>query len=184
MSDTDKTRPGWVSDFFDGTLEHDHTGGFCRPETLDSARAEARGAYRHTNRCRRISWVEVPCPTPGDRCATWLPWVQRCRGHLRRVVDDTVHCPSCAARADAPTCTRRIVEHWEDTQRRYGGGVPAWFRRQVHHAPMRRAARDVLHGAAREYNAGYRPDDDTHLDLEDAWEPPTRHHRSAAQLWW
>jgi hypothetical protein len=42
MSKTDKTRPGWVREFYEGDVEHDHTGGECRVETLDDVRRSNR----------------------------------------------------------------------------------------------------------------------------------------------
>ena len=47
MSRTYKTRPGWLVEWADGTLEHDHRHGPCRPESLADARDAARGANRH-----------------------------------------------------------------------------------------------------------------------------------------
>lgn len=186
MSDTFKTRPGWVSDFFDGTVEHNHAGGQCRVETLAEARAAARGALRGHTRGRCPRWVRTALPCPAAiradrRCP--LSWAEdggSCPGHDRLFFHAEIDCGVCDAR---PTCTRRIDEHWEATQRRYGAGVPRWFVRTMHHVPLRRSGRDTLHAARREYNAGYRPGDDAHPDLEDRWEPRLRPGK-AAYWWW
>jgi hypothetical protein len=61
--------------------------------------------------------------------------------------------------------------------------VPGWFVTQIYHSPMRRSAREVLHHAVGEYNAGYRPDDDGCADLEDQWEPPILPASGADWLW-
>ena len=50
MSKTDRTRPGWVTEFFTGTLEHDHRHGQCRVETLADARR--RGRHVDAPTCR------------------------------------------------------------------------------------------------------------------------------------
>jgi len=37
MSKTDKTRPAWVKEFFEGTIHHDHKKGRCVVESFEDA---------------------------------------------------------------------------------------------------------------------------------------------------
>lgn len=163
MSRTYKTRPGWLVEWADGTVEHDHRHGPCRPESLAVARDAARGADRH-------HWQVCPRYRPvGDG------------EQARRGYDPELPCGVCDGLAARPTCRPRLQRGFAHTQRIYGAGVPGWFVNHVYHAPMRRSARDTLHRAAGEWNAGYRPGDD---NVEDRWEPPVLYARSAAWLWW
>ncbi|MBU2669293.1 hypothetical protein KOI35_37855 [Actinoplanes bogorensis] len=124
MSKTDRTRPGWVTEFFTGVLEHDHTSGECRVETL----AEARGPRR-----------------------------------------------------SRPPCRHRLRLGYVYRAKMYGDRMTPGFEHQIYHSPMRRTARDVLHRARGEYNAGHRPGDD---DIEDSWEPPLPAANNAIWLFW
>lgn len=183
MSDTYNTRPGWVSDFNDGDIDHDHRFGVCRVETLEQARASAVGAHRHHWRtCPRRTWVISPCSAPEGRCPHTYSGV--CAGHGRTVLT-TVFCPVCTARTEPATCLRRVPDGFVANQRRYGaGGPPGWYVKHLYHSPMRSNARDTLLGAARDYNSGYRTGEDTHPALEDDWEPRLLPDHNAASRWW
>jgi hypothetical protein len=84
-------------------------------------------------------------------------------------------------RAPRPTC-RYVSDRGLIYQRKiHGDRVGRGLEHLVFHNPMRRSARDVLHRAAGEYNAGHRPADN---DIEDRWEPPTLSPSGAEYLFW
>jgi hypothetical protein len=126
MTRTDKDRPGWVRDYFDGQIWHDHRAGRCQLATLDDLKT-------HMQR-----WQDDPAPYT---CAAQLP-----RGY-------------------------------------YFGTAPRAFANGLYAIPMRRMAREALHAALREYNAGYRAGDEAHPNLEDRWEPPLLPDNNADWMW-
>jgi hypothetical protein len=178
MSRTFNTRPGWVREFYDGVLDHDHTGGQCRVETLADARLAARRHLgSHFNRCGRVVWVPADCNYfCSPKCTT---------AHTRASYDPALDCGGCdTAPEHVFTCEHKFNRGFVYEQKAYGARIGPEFLRDIYHSPMRRTARDVLRRAAGEYNAGYRPGGIACDDLEDAWEPEILPDNNATRLRW
>ena len=63
MSKTDNTQPGWLREFRDGSVRHDHTDGGCAEQTLADVTSRAgRSRFHPRSSCRRYTSVVVPCP--------------------------------------------------------------------------------------------------------------------------
>ena len=200
MSKTDKTAPGWLHEFRDGRLVHDHRAGPCRPETLHDARLDAGRSNHHPNgSCAKRASVPVACPgAPAcaraarelarlvDEARAGGDWDEicrmnrasvrlavRCDSHVRAEYDADAPCPGCDERRARPTCEHRFGMPYAHVARMYGAGPPAAYRRYRERA-VRSDGREALRMAARDWNSH----GDTDLDPG-----PVRHRHEAGWSW-
>ncbi|MGK5681774.1 hypothetical protein [Actinoplanes sp. URMC 104] len=232
MSKTDRTRPGWVTEYFTGVLTHDHRHGHCHVETLADARPSAPspdtrrgGPSPDAHRGSPSPDAHRDSPSPDARRGGPSSGADRSdsspdadrsgpssdahRGDPspdvhRSESSPDAHCsaPSAdahrggpfsgahpspagpsvgAGRRRRPPCRHRLRGGYVFAAKVYGDRMTPGFEHTIYHTPMRRTARDVLHRARGEYNAGHRPGDD---DLEDRWEPPLLPANNAVWLAW
>lgn len=214
MSKTDKTTPAWVVHARDGRAVHDHIGRDCRPDSLEAARRRHAGlpSYRHAHSvaCPAWDWVEEDCPGP-VRCWTartlaryrmvlgpdgviegLLPPVTAATcGQRHRALRPTgVACPTCVqADDDLDVCENRVdLGNYVRSLTLYGRTVPAAYMRGAVTRPRRQDERAAARRALRDWNSGYRPEDDEDaagwpVGLEDSWEPaPER--RGVKKWYW
>ncbi len=197
MSRTDKDRPYRIREFFGGEVKHDHRNGECVIETFTDAKAGYLGRY-HYSRCNKRSRVPDDCPGAGwgwgqcriaTKAYSELDIYERLRysrdpsrfkcdtQHTKFVYDPDAPCTGC----DDIEARRRVTCEYtmpadKRAYYRYASPPPAWFVKHVYHSPMRRDARDVLRGAARDYNTYGETDADEGLEC--------LHQHSAKWLWW
>lgn len=208
MSHTDKDRPYNVRAFFEGELDHDHTSGVCRPETLITKTSPARRYGRHN--CGKLEVIEFDCPGfiakeryryDYSACSTirreflelerqvdFYEW----RSDTRRLLLAQLRCYS--KRRFCGRTHTRVVHHrdWPcnicdalPTCHYYLGWkdkpyrhVPAWYINHNFRRPERRRVRDQLDSVRRYYNA----DPDYRIFDENVVEE--NQHRHAAGWYW
>lgn len=193
MSKTDKTTPAWVRHARDGMPRHDHARRNCAEDSVPAARRRAAGPPRghHVDHCPSFAWIVVDCETAHCYTATRTAWIGNllaapaCTAVHRRRVPTGVPCAVCtAAAADWDVCENRIeFGSYLRGLSLYGAVAPGWYVRHRATKPRRNAGKQAARRALREWNAGYRPDDDEHPDLEDGWEPALE-TKNVAGWWW
>lgn len=195
MSKTDKTDPAWLQEYLYGRVKHDHRSGVCLEETFEAARPSSgpwRAGRHHWRNCPKREVIAIDCPCD-NTCWHWVraqaqqilvrgPWGWERRPvncpphrHERVVVHTDVPCVFCDNKLAVPTCTRDIpMGYIAKVRRLYGDGPDREFRNKWE-AAARRAARDTLRCAARDYNTN----GDTDVEPE-----PVRHRHAAHWAWW
>lgn len=205
VSDTYHTRPGWIVEFTEGAVRHDHTRGTCRVETLDHARATAVNGRRHpASRCARWEWVTEPCA--GHVTCSRAAWLLterieyaradhddvtlrklraygphrpfRCAfDHQVRVYRPELHCPRCDELRDwlRNEPTCLILLDRRTSRRVFSDGMQPGTRQRWERLARART-RETLRAALTDYRAH----GDTDIEPE-----PTRHrHVARSRMYW
>ena len=203
MSRTDNTRPGWLVEYADGRLHHDHRSGTCVPATFSDIRRDAGGRSSWHSRydCARWEYTIIDCPGHPDcwharaeladrirlaracgdddrlaglhRYGPGRPY--RCRDGHAHWAETGLDCGRCTEQAAqrAITCRYWLDADYLRVQVVHGSRASEPGDRRRAEGRARTRTRDVLRAAAAEWNAY----GDTDVEPE-----PTRHRHSCA--WW